>query len=722
MLQRWVSITLTALLCVTPVISQNPSSPTPQQAQDDVVRVGTAAVQVDVVVSDATGRRVKGLTAADFQVLDEGAQQRVDYFTAIEGSKATVVDNRKTATPATGAKSGTLVSTPLATPYTGRYVALVFDDLSLSPDNFLRSRSALSDYIKTRLTPNDMAAIVSTGGMLGSLQQFTGDRQRLLSSLNRIAAQNNPAERIRDRRFNITPAEAARIDSGNEAVLNAVVARVSTESLSNQLSTTSTFALNPPPGRGEEPQPRGADKDALVLQVRGAARTIVAQSGLNVRNVLGTLKNLFTGMADLPGRKIVVLMTESLSTLGMTSEDVSNHLVQLAELARRGGISVYALDAAGLRTRSTLASEHVTGVGLQLNATTSELAFSDFESLGAARTLVAATGGQLFANTNDIVAGIERAIEDSSSYYVVGFTPPVLDNKFHRLTISVKSKPEYVVRARRGYLAVNQETVRGTNTELADALLSPVPRLDLPLEVVANVVPKGGAQVVVTGLHVARNFLTLPATTASPSMAEFDVLAWVFAAGRDKPVGVIQTGMTYDLTKPESLNKLKTEGFLLAHTFTELEPGPYQIRAVVREKATGAVGSNYQFFEVPDTTNSKVVNLSSLVLTPAGQTTFSGMNSFKPGKEIDLRFIVYGLPKDTSGIKQQVQLIDAQGRIWLDSSLPLVTAAQSLDPRQVHQGTRLAVPKQRGRYAILVALRDAKGKVDVERRVDFVVD
>jgi hypothetical protein len=98
------------------------------------------------------------------------------------------------------------------------------------------------------------------------------------------------------------------------------------------------------------------------------------------------------------------------------------------------------------------------------------------------------------------------------------------------------------------------------------------------------------------------------------------------------------------------------------------------------------------------------------------------MNSFKPGKEIELRYIIYGLPKDASDVKQQVQLIDAQGRILMDSPLPLATASQSLDPRQVHQGTRLAVPTARGRYALLVALRDAKGKIDVERRADFVVD
>jgi hypothetical protein len=195
----------------------------------------------------------------------------------------------------------------------------------------------------------------------------------------------------------------------------------------------------------------------------------------------------------------------------------------------------------------------------------------------------------------------------------------------------------------------------------------------------------------------------------------------VFAAGRNQPVGIIKTSVSYDLTKPEALNKLKTEGFLLAHTFTELAPGPYQIRAVVREKTGGAVGSNYQFFEVPDTKDGKI-SISSVLLTPAGQTSFGGMNSFKAGKEVDVRYIIYGQPKDVSGLTQRIQLVDAQGRVLMDSPLPVASTAAPSDPKHMQQGTRLPVPMVRGRYALLVTLRDAKGKTDIERRADFVVD
>src|SRR5438128_9880570 len=301
----------------------------------------------------------------------------------------------------------------------------------------------------------------------------------------------------------------------------------------------------------------------------------------------------------------------------------------------------------------------MTGTGLNLRTVTQELSFGDFEKLGAARILVAGTGGELIANTNDLADGLDRALEDSSTYYVVGFKPAVLDNKFHHLTVSIRNKPDLIVRARRGYLALNQETARGTNTELAGALMSLVPRIDLPLEVIANVVPKGNEQIVIPGLHVGRNYLTLPEPTVADQVATYEILAWVFAAGRDKAVGIIQRTITYDLAKdPEARKKLKANGFVFvpADPLT-LPPGAYQIRAVVREKTTGSLGTGYQFFEVPDTANTKAASLSSIVITPAGETSFSGTNSFKRGAEIDLRFVIYNPPKDTSALEQKISLL-----------------------------------------------------------------
>lgn len=152
-----------------------------------------------------------------------------------------------------------------------------------------------------------------------------------------------------------------------------------------------------------------------------------------------------------------------------------------------------------------------------------------------------------------------------------------------------------------------------------------------------------------------------------------------------------------------------------------LPPGQYQSRAVMREKASGAVGSAYQFFEVPDVQNRKAVSLSRVLVNAAGQSGFTGANSFKPGAEVDVRFIVYNPPKDAGELTQRVRLLDSQGRTLLDSPLPFARAASG-DPSTAAQGTRFKLPAARGRYALLVNLRDKRGRVDLERRTELVVE
>lgn len=723
-----VAALLASLLMTTqvvPIFAQQkagtPSPPTPTQDQQmETITVGTAVVQVDAIVTDKSGRRVTGLTAADFQVLDEGASQTVDFFSAIEGSHALQTSNAATVSNGDSAPASTTAAlpvSPLTIPYQGRHIALVFDDLNLSSENFLRSRRAFTEYINNNLTPNDMVALISTGGALASMQQFTNDKDRLLSALNRIAAQTRAGD-TGQRQVSMTDTEAIRIDSGDRTALQNVMRRSAAIDAGPQ--NTLGTGVNDPTGRALQPDDERGVNEA---RIRTAATARVREIGAKARNNLITLDALFRGMSDLPGRKIVILITESFITAGGTSEDISNQLVQLIEVARRGGVSVYALDAVGLRTESTKASEEISGSGLAFKNINPDLTMSSFEQLGAARALVSGTGGELIANTNSLIAGLQKAIDDSSSYYVVGFKPNKLDNKFHRLSITIKGKPDLVVRTRKGYLAANQETIRGTEGELIRALKSPIALMDLPVDLVANVVPSAGESVVVTGLHVGRNYLTLPAATAADQTAAYEVVAYVFAAGRDQPVGNAGGTITYDLAKePLTRQKLKSEGFIYIPSQSfRFEPGIYQMRAVIREKTSGAVGSAYQFFEVPDFKDRKTVSASSLVLTGAGQTAFSGANSFKPGSDVDMRFVIYNLPKEMSGLAQHVKLMDVNGKALFDSELP-IAAPTGLDRMQSPQATRFNLPPMRGRYAVVVTLKDAKGKVDVERRADLVVE
>jgi len=69
-----------------PPLAQQPQNNPPGgtgQNKEETIKVRTTAVQFEAIVTDRTGRPVKGLTALDFRVLDEGTPKQIDYFSVV---------------------------------------------------------------------------------------------------------------------------------------------------------------------------------------------------------------------------------------------------------------------------------------------------------------------------------------------------------------------------------------------------------------------------------------------------------------------------------------------------------------------------------------------------------------------------------------------------------------------------------------------------------------
>jgi VWFA-related protein len=72
------------------------------------------------------------------------------------------------------------------------------------------------------------------------------------------------------------------------------------------------------------------------------------------------------------------------------------------------------------------------------------------------RTMADATDGLAVVQAGNLSAGMQRIVEDLSSYYLLGYySTEELDGKFHKLTVRVK-RPGVRVRARTGYLAATR--------------------------------------------------------------------------------------------------------------------------------------------------------------------------------------------------------------------------------------------------------------------------
>jgi Ca-activated chloride channel family protein len=68
--------------------------------------------------------------------------------------------------------------------------------------------------------------------------------------------------------------------------------------------------------------------------------------------------------------------------------------------------------------------------------------------------LAADTGGGYFEldNTTDLTPTFTKIALELHTQYVLGFTPPILDGRLHRVAVRV-NRPGVTIRARRNYLA-----------------------------------------------------------------------------------------------------------------------------------------------------------------------------------------------------------------------------------------------------------------------------
>ncbi len=184
----------------------------------------------------------------------------------------------------------------------------------------------------------------------------------------------------------------------------------------------------------EEAQLRSGEVDRIRAQV-----TFSALEALVVR--LGGLRE---------GRKTVVFVSQGPRTFFPSRGiNLQGDLRQVTNAANQGNVGVYTIDPRGL--------------GLEFRA-------GDRNTL---LQLAAETGGRAVYNTNNFEPGLEKALVDTSAYYVLGYTPTRTedDGKFHKISVKIK-RPGMKVLSRQGYWAPSAKDLAAA-AEAANKVIDP---------------------------------------------------------------------------------------------------------------------------------------------------------------------------------------------------------------------------------------------------------
>jgi VWFA-related protein len=175
-----------ALSLAQPATPQSPGqtpatqvSNTPQGGY--MLKVTGELVLTNVVVRDSkTGELVLGLKQSDFTVYENGKQQQIATFDFESVDKATPLNEATVSGLAAGSSGNKAVV--VAKPEdlrNHRLIVMFFDLTSMQPEDLDRSVDAARDFLKKKMQPADLVALVSLADTLKVDQDFTADKEAL---------------------------------------------------------------------------------------------------------------------------------------------------------------------------------------------------------------------------------------------------------------------------------------------------------------------------------------------------------------------------------------------------------------------------------------------------------------------------------------------------------------------------------------------------------------
>ena len=708
-----------------------PPAPPPraQKADRGFPEVGVAAelVELDVIVTDGKDRPLTDLGPEDFEVLEEGRPQPITHFA--HGFMAPSKGNA----PPEGRTPG-----PAAFPDAGprpRYLVLAVDDYHLEPEDLSSVRAALLRFIDGQLAAGDEAMVVAASGSLGALQQFTTDRDVLRRAVARLRVQNRsfraPVDVPR-----MTDYQAELIESGDQEALDLAAHEIMVADL---------------PGRPESTQRRLAETLAR-RRAQVLARQIFSVTDQATRLTLASLERLVRGLLPLRGRKVVALFSSGFF-LGPERQSTRRDLQVIADAAARSGVVLYTIDARGLVATPAIGDARVAG-GYDITSNPGARERIEMQAQQAARdglnTLALDTGGLPFFNRNDLDGSLKRVLEDSATYYRLGFAPrdSPRDGRFHKVEVRVRSRSGLRVRTASGYFAggapAAAEAKPAASPEeeaarlLRSALDSSYPLRALPVELTADFVGTSSGDVVVATVCLDVSRLPFQPTAEGREAARFDLVG-VLVDEEGKAVGQFSDRVELSLA-PEAKERVLRNGLTYRKTLA-VRPGLLQARVAVQAEGSGLLGSAAQWVDVPDRTRPGLA-LSSAVLLAEGEDMSPGepaargaasfdrprlaevARRFPRGAHLDYLLLVYdrGKPGVASPVDVVVERQILSGSTILTRSAPGPVTEEGPGGIPVVSGRLRLDPFPPGGYELRLVVSDRVSKATATRSLRFTVE
>ncbi|MBL8111521.1 MAG: VWA domain-containing protein [Acidobacteria bacterium] len=437
---RFLSLVLAASLASGPLGAADP--PKGQAPAGSFKQSFDLSVtNLDVIVTDSKGNRVTGLTKNDFVVVEDGMDQLITNFFAVDGGRVVFLGDEPVPPPPPNAKPEEIeAATPMPLPKT-RLIIFV-DSLHSAPFNRNRVLRNVEEWVRTTVKGDVEGMVVTWNRSLKTRQKFTTEGRQLSDVLKQLEEESAlGTQRLSERRDVIDYIDQ---DSTSPEMAASRV-RSYAQSLNNDLQFTF---------------------DALKS-------TIQQLSGVEGRKML---LHVSDGLPQAPGQELWRYIQDrhnnSASFMGMGFEfDKTASYMGIVREANAAGVSLYFFDASGLSVDSGVSAENRT----QKARIDTFVERNNEQSM--LQLMAEETGGLAILNRNDISLPLKEVEKDFTSYYSIGYRSLRSGaDRPHKVEVKAKKKG-LVVRARRSYVE------KSADTKIAEAVTSALffPKEDNPL-------------------------------------------------------------------------------------------------------------------------------------------------------------------------------------------------------------------------------------------------
>jgi VWFA-related protein len=532
----------------------------------------TELVLIPAVVNDRSRAHVPGLKKEDFTLKQDGKGRPIAIFEEVQAQgRANEKTDPNQPRRATG-EHGTFSNLETTSAGYRRVNVIVLDFVNTPFADQANARNELLKFLSEVAGSGEPICLLAlTRGGLTLLHDFTDDPKILAESVRRLRADTAPL--------------------GRESIVD--------------------------PGH---PPPNDRLSAMLVAMIRGQLQAEAAQASEENKNAafitVQAMQQIAKAFRGLPGRKALIWAS---SGFPFSLSPPSQLLCEPACPVHRGDemhaaydnlwrmmndaqIAIYSVDLRSTVSNSVPADQatitHPYDIGDPEFDTDEQAKWKVDDTSSSLQLFAENTGGKAFLGGSNLAQSFRQAIQDDSSYYMLGYYVNRTATKpgWHQVSLSVGRKGAHT-RYRNGFFLSRDSSPASAQQDIRLALSSPLDFIGIPIAITWSDRSNAKAQ----GKTRVQFDLVMPANFASVDESDQNHMVVDIAAAARNPNGVLVAELSQRIDshlKSDGLEQIQHHGMTYRNAL-DLPPGDYTVRFAVRDSLGNRVGSVAAPIKVP---------------------------------------------------------------------------------------------------------------------------